>query len=282
MKNEIVTPASANGEAARRSRFTATLAGLSAVAVFTALAAVSPVHAAEPAHPERQLQRFIRDGYGTWRADRKGWQPDAGDFIYASCGALRVATPDGPRTLLAMCGETEDAVQNGMPGMDSDATPGTIDLYVLKPSADGNGLEPVLKKTGIASGKRGEPGTVRIQRLGAHLFGFEIGEADARQGYAQSLRAIWLPHGDALVLAAARINEALDNAASTDCANAPARCEARRFEIAPDMTDTGTVYPLIVTETGTRGDHAIHARYTVKFDAARGRYIVPKALREGY
>ncbi|MFP3710331.1 topoisomerase IV, partial [Paraburkholderia sp. SIMBA_009] len=27
---------------------------------------------------------------------------------------------------------------------------------------------------------------------------------------------------------------------------------------------------------------AIHARHTVKFDAARGRYIVPKAVRDGY
>ena len=87
----------------------------------------------------------------------------------------------GPRTLLAMCGETEAAVQNGMPGMDTDATTGTIDLYVLKPAADGKTLEPVMKKTEIASGGRGEPGTVRIERLGPHLFGFVIGESDTRQ-----------------------------------------------------------------------------------------------------
>ncbi|MGR3909964.1 topoisomerase IV [Burkholderia sp. SR8] len=282
MNNEIVTPAGASGGAGRRRRFGAARAVRSAVAVFAVLAALPPAHGAEPAHPERQLNQFLRDTYGTWRADRKGWQPEAGEFIYAPCGGLRVATPDGPRTLLAMCGETEDAVQNGMPGMDADATTGTIDLYVLKPSADGSGLEPVLKKTGIASGTRGEPGTVRIQRLGPHLFGFVIGEADSRQGYTQRLRSIWLPHGDALVLAAPRLNEALDNAASNDCANTPARCEDRRFEIAPDTADTGIVYPLIVTETGTRGDHAIQMRYTVKFDPARGRYIVPKSLREGY
>ncbi|AFQ48475.1 hypothetical protein [Burkholderia cepacia] len=282
MKNEIVTPAGANGEAVRGRRLAAPLAALGALAVFTALSALSPVHAAEPAHPDRQLQRFIHATYGKWRADRKGWQADAGDFIYASCGSLRVATADGPRTLLAMCGETEEAVQNGMPGMDADATTGTIDLYVLKPATDGNGLEPVSKQTGIASGKRGEPGTMSIQRLGPHLFGFVIGDADSRQGYTQSLRSIWLPYGDALALAAPRINEALDNAESNECANAPARCEERRFAIAPDLTDTGIVYPLIVTETGTRGGRAIHVRYTVKFDAARGRYIVPKALRDGY
>lgn len=40
--------------------------------------------------------------------------------------------------------------------------------------------------------------------------------------------------------------------------------------------------PLIVTETGTRGNKDIQVRHVVKFDAARGRYIVPKALREGY
>ncbi|WP_104012282.1 topoisomerase IV [Burkholderia anthinoferrum] len=260
----------------------ASLAALGALAGLTALAVPSPVHAAEPAQPDRQLKTFIHDTYGNWRASRKGWQSDGDDFIHSPCGVLRVATADGPRTLLAMCGETEAAVQNGMPAMDSDATPGAIDLYVLKPSPDGRTLEPVAKKTEIASGGRGEPGTVRIERLGPHLFGFVIGESDTRQGYTQRFRSIWLPVGNALVHAAARIDEALDNAESTECANARARCEERRFEIAPDTAGTGDVYPLTVTETGTRGDKAIHARYTVKFDAARGRYVVPKALRDGY
>ncbi|KAG8151720.1 topoisomerase IV [Burkholderia catarinensis] len=266
----------------RKKRLKPCAASLASLAVLTALSALSPVHAADPVQPDRQLKTFIHDSYGDWRADRKGWQADGDDVIYAPCSALRVATADGPRMLLAMCGETEAAVQNGMPGMDSDATPGTIDLYVLQPAPDGKTLEPVLKKTGITSGQRGEPGTVSIQRLGPHLFGFVIGERDSRQGYTQSLRSIWLPYGNALVLAAARIDEALDNAESAECANAQARCEERRFEIAPDMTGAGDVYPLTVTETGTRGDKRIHVRHTVKFDAARGRYIVPKALREGY
>jgi hypothetical protein len=260
----------------------ASLAALGALAVLTALSAPSPVHAAEPVQLDRSLKTFVHDTYGNWRADRKGWQADGDDFIYAPCGSLRVATADGPRMLLAMCGETEAAVQNGMPGMDSDASTGAIDLYVLKPTADGKTLEPIVKRTQIASGQRGEPGTVRIERLGPHLFGFVIGEGDMRQGYTQTFRSIWLPYGNALVLAAARIDEALDNAESSECANARARCEERRFEIAPDLAGAGDVYPLTVTETGTRGGKAIHARHTVKFDAARGRYVVPKALREGY
>ncbi|NTZ05685.1 topoisomerase IV [Burkholderia metallica] len=260
----------------------ASLAARGALTVLTVLAALSPVHAAEPIQPDRQLKIFIHDTYGNWRADRKGWQAEGDDFIYSPCGVLRVATADGPRTLLAMCGETEAAVQNGMPGMDSDATPGTIDLYVLKPAPDGSALEAVAKKTEIASGQRGAPGAVRIERLGPHLFGFVIGESDTRQGYTQRFRSIWLPYGNALVHAAARIDEGLDNAESTECAHARARCEERRFEIVPDTTDAGDVYPLTITETGTRGDKAIHARYTVKFDAARGRYLVPKALRDGY
>ena len=255
---------------------------LSVACTVPAFVLPAAAHAIQPAVADPVLRAFIHDTYGNWRADRKGWQADGDDVVYAPCGSLRVATADGPRTLLAMCGETEAAVQNGMPGMDSDATTGTIDLYVLKPAADGKTLEPVMKKTEIASGGRGEPGTVRIERLGPHLFGFVIGESDRRQGYSQRFRAIWLPVGNALVLAAARIDEALDNAESTECANARARCEERRFEIAPDTTGAGDVYPLTVTETGTRGDRAIRARHTVKFDAARGRYVVPKALREGY
>ncbi|OED16727.1 topoisomerase IV [Burkholderia sp. A2] len=266
----------------RNRRLKSLAASRAALGALTALAALSPVHAAEPPQLDRQLKTFIHDTYGNWRADRKGWQAEDGDFIHSPCGMLRVATADGPRTLLAMCGETEAAVQNGMPGMDSDVTPGAVDLYVLRPSSDGTTLEPVAKTTEIASGQRGEPGTVRIERLGPRLFGFVIGESDTRQGYTRRFRSIWLPYGDALLHAAARIDEALDNAESTECAHARARCEERRFEIAPDTTGTGDVYPLTVTETGTRGDKAIHARYTVKFDAARGRYVVPKALRDGY
>lgn len=266
----------------RNRRLKPLAASLVVLGALTALSALSPVHAAEPPRPDHQLITFIHDTYGNWRADRKGWQAEGDDFIHSPCGVLRVATADGPRTLLAMCGETEAAVQNGMPGMDSDATPGAIDLYVLKPTPDGRTLEPVAKRTEVASGQRGEPGTVRIERLGPNLFGFVIGESDVRQGYTQRFRSIWLPYGNALVHAAARIDEALDNAESTECAHARARCEERRFEIAPDTTGTGDVYPLTVTETGTRGDKAIHVRYTVKFDAARGRYVVPKALRDGY
>ncbi|VWC88276.1 topoisomerase IV [Burkholderia lata] len=260
----------------------ASLAALAALAVLTALSALSPVHAAEPAQPDRLLKTFIHDTYGKWRADRKGWQADGDDFIHAPCGSLRVATADGPRTLLAMCGETEAAVQNGVPGMDSDGTTGTIDLYVLKPAADGKTLEPVVKKTEIASGKRGEPGTVHIERYGPHLFGFTIGDGVTLQGYTMAMRSIWLPVGDAIVEAAPRINEALDNTGALDCGNMKSHCESRTFTIVPDTTGAGDVYPLTVTETGTRGNKDIHARYTVKFDAARSRYVVPKALREGY
>ncbi|WP_446904594.1 topoisomerase IV [Burkholderia sp. YIM B11467] len=260
----------------------ASLAVLGALAVLTALSALSPVYAADSIPADRPLQTFIHDSYGKWRADRKGWQADGDDVIYSTCGSLRVTTADGPRYLLAMCGETEAAVQNGMPGMDSDATAGTIDLYVLKPAPDGKSLEPVVKKTDIASGKRGEPGTVRIERLGPHLFGFVIGDGITLQGYTQASRSIWLPLGNAIVEAAPRINETLDNSGSLDCGNAKSRCESRTFAIVPDTTGTGDVYPLTVTETGTRGDKDLHARYTVKFDASRGRYIVPKALREGY
>ncbi|AOJ76296.1 topoisomerase IV [Burkholderia ubonensis] len=221
-----------------------------ALALLSALCAVAPAYAYAdaPAALERGLHAFIRDTYGAWRADRKGWQPAAGDSIYSARGTLRVATADGPRMLLAMCGETDAAVANGMPGMGSDGT----------------------------------PGTVRIERLGPHLFGFVIGDGTTLQGYTQTSQSIRLPYRNALVEAAPRINEALDNGGSLDCANAKSHCERRTFAIAPDTTATDDVYPLTVIETGRRGSREIHARYTVKFDAARGRYVVPKALQEGY
>ena len=85
-----------------RNRRLKPLVTLGTFTALTALAALSPVHAAEPAQPDRQLKTFIHDTYGDWRADRKGWQAEEGDFIHSPCGVLRVATADGPRMLLAM------------------------------------------------------------------------------------------------------------------------------------------------------------------------------------
>ncbi|PCE24314.1 topoisomerase IV [Burkholderia ubonensis] len=255
-----------------------TLAGCGLCAALPAQAA----QAADAPPADRLLQGFIRDTYVKWRADRNGWQPVDGDNIYEPCASLRVTTSDGPRYLLAMCGATAASVQNGTPRMGSQGDSGSVDLYVLKPVRGGKSLAPVMKKTGIDSGNYGEPGTVSIQRLGPHLFGFVLNDGVTLQGYSVSMRSIWLPRDNAFVLAAPRINEALDNSASNDCATAKAHCEERRFAIAPDTSGSDEVYPLTVTETGWRGNREIHARYTVKFDGARGRYVVPKALREGY
>ncbi|KWN72578.1 topoisomerase IV [Burkholderia ubonensis] len=255
-----------------------TIAGCGLCAALPAQAA----HAADATPPDRLLHGFIRDTYGKWRADRRGWQPVDGDNVYQPCASLRVSTPDGPRYLLAMCGATAASVQNGTPRMDSQGDAGAVDLYVLKPVRNGKALAPVITKADIASGNYGEPGVVSIQRFGPHLFGFVLSDGVTLQGYSMSMRSIWLPRGNAFVLAAPRINEALDNSGSNDCANAKAHCEARRFEITPDTSSSDEVYPLTVTETGWRANRAVHARYTVKFDAARGRYVVPKALQEGY
>lgn len=260
----------------RFRRFAAPLAALGALFAFQS------AHAAGATDTERLLHGFMRDTYGGWRADLKGWQPGEGFNIYRPCASLRVGTPDGPRYLLAMCGATPDSERQGAQAMDAPGQSGTLDLYVLKPAADGRHLEAVLKKTDIASGNDGVPGGVSIERLGPHLFGFVEREGATLQGYSQSMRMIWLPRGDALVLAAPRINEALDNLGSLDCGQAKSRCETRSFAIAPDTTGSDDVYPLTVIETGTRGERDIHARYAVRFDAARGRYVVPKALREGY
>jgi hypothetical protein len=262
-----------------KSSHTTTAPAASSAAQVRATKPASATHAPTDA---QLIDSFVRENYGTWRADRKGWQSDPGADIYSQCGSLRVNTTNGPRYLLAMCGETEAAVQNGMPSMDSEGQTGSVDLYILKPTQDGAGLEAVIQKTDIDSGGKGEPGTVGIERYGPHLFGFHVDDDAMADGYTQSMRSIYLPRGDKFVLAAPRINLDLDNTGSLQCGQTPAECEQRHFDIARDTSSEGDVSSLRITETGSRGERSIHAVYEIKFDAASGQYVIPRALSEGY
>jgi hypothetical protein len=254
---------------------TAAVPAQSSNASSAAAAASIPVAALSDA---QLLRQFGEDHYGNWRADRKGWQPDEGGDIYSRCGSLRVNTADGPRYLLAMCGETEAAERNGIPGADSEGDQGGIDFYVLKLSQDGRHLEPVIQQKDISSGHNGEPGMVRIQKFGPHLFGFAIDEDDSQEGYSQSIRSVYLPLGGKFVEAAARINLELNNSGAVDCSKPGEACISRKFQIAPEVTSTGDVYSLKVTEDGTQG----HRTYVVPFDPIHGNYVVPAALSEGF
>jgi hypothetical protein len=229
--------------------------------------------------PDEQLiSQFARDNYGKWRADRRGWQFERGALIYQECASLRVGTADGPRYLLAMCGETEASEKDGEPGMDDEGQPGMIDIYVLKPSQGGHDLEPAVQKTDIESGHNGMPGNVTIQKFGRHLFGFAIDNYFSADGYSQDVRSIYLPLATGLVEAASHINLELDSTGSAACGESESKCENRTFHIAPLTTGGADVYPLAVTETGSHGDHA----YTINFYRPRRRYAVPKVLSEGY
>lgn len=231
---------------------------------------------------DQAVSEFIAQNYGQWIAVRKGWQPAAGSAIYQPCASMRIAAADGPRYLLAMCGDTEESVRDGMPGMDADATSGDIDLYVLKPTPDGKGLESVQSEENIDSGHGGMAGEVSIQRLGPHFYGFVIEESDAMQGYEQTMRRIYLPRDGKWLLAAPRINVSLNNEESVECGRDEHACEKLDFAMAPDTTSLADIYPLRVTETGSQGGEPISSSYTLTFDAKKGTYVVPTAVSEGY
>lgn len=235
---------------------------------------------ARPVDPA--VRDFIKSYYGKWNAHNKGWRAEGDSYVYHVCDVARLTTADGPRYLLAMCGNFVDTNPDGTPASASDATGGQTDLYVLKPASDGTGLEPVVKQTDINSGNFGNAGPVSIQQLGPHLYGFVIEDGTVLQGYAETSRSIWLPRPNKFILAAKRINISMSNSGTEECGTQPRDCEDKEFSITPDTTSTAEVYPLKIHETGNRGDKSIDANYVVRFDPAKESYIVPKPVSEGY
>jgi hypothetical protein len=251
--------------------FSATLCAHAIAAPQTGLKAKDPA-----------IRNFIESNYGVWVASDKGWRLDGDIYVYQVCDVARLSTADGPRYLLAMCGDEVDTGTGGTPGIASDATGGQTDLYVLKPASNGKGLEPVLKQTGITSGSNGNAAKVSIQQLGPHLYGFVMEDGFVLQGYAETLRSIWLPRPDKLVLAAKHINVSKSNSGTSECAAKARTCEDMEFDITPDTTSTSEVYPLKVHETGSRGNKTIDANYVIHFDTEKNTYIVPAAVSAGY
>lgn len=235
---------------------------------------------AKPVDPP--VRDFIRSNYGKWDAHRKGWRADDDNYVYHVCDVSRLTTSDGPRYLLAMCGDFVDTNDDGTPASASDATGGQTDLYVLKPESDGAQLGTVIKKTAIGSGNFGNAAPVTIQQLGPHLYGFVIEDGTVLQGYSETARSIWLPRPTRFVLAARRINVSMSNSGTEECGTQSRNCEDMEFSITPDTTSTTEVYPLKIHETGNKGDKNIDANYVVRFDPAKETYIVPEAVSEGY
>jgi hypothetical protein len=228
------------------------------------------------------VREFIETTYGKWDAHNKGWRADDDSYAYHVCDVTRLTTGDGPRYLLAMCGNFVDTAQDGAATSAPDSTGGQTDLYVLKPTGDGKGLEPVIKQTNIASGNFGNAADVSIQQLGPHLYGFVIEDGVVLQGYVETGRSIWLPRPNKLVLAAKNIDVSMSNTGSDRCGKQPSACEEKEFDIKPDTASTDEVYPLKIHETGNRGDKNIDANYVIRFDPVKQTYLVPKAVSEQY
>ncbi|CAG9246567.1 hypothetical protein C7402_111140 [Paraburkholderia unamae] len=139
-----------------------------------------------------------------------------------------------------------------------------------------------MQKKDIESGGNGEPGEVSIHKFGPHLFGFSIDEYSTGEGYTQQVRSIYLPYGDKLIEAAPHISLELDNSGTYECGEMYSQCRERHFTITPDTGSQGKIYPLKIAETDTRGDRSVNITYNVTFDPEQGRYLVPKALSEGF
>ncbi|AWH34656.1 hypothetical protein [Stenotrophomonas sp. SAU14A_NAIMI4_8] len=270
---------------------TALLAGCTPAAdpapAAAAAAPAATTAAAEPATPisrTARLQAFLAQRYGQGAAlsgDWRGsWTQDGETrpVSWQVCAEQPVVSGDSWQQLLAVCGALVEA---GHP------EPGTIDFYVLRPTA--SGFDVAAELTGGTYGSSGQPGTVQIVRAGSDFYGFRVEDGWFGQGYSLISQSLVLPGPKGLVDTGS-MRSHIDNGAAYDCDDADAAedCRSKVFNIDfnqrfDDSDRSARVWPLLVEETGsTCGGTAVRQQHRFTLDPKTWTYSFPAALlREG-
>lgn len=243
--------------------------------------------AAEPASTlsrTARLQAFLAQRYGQGAAlsgDWRGsWSQDGETrpVSWQVCAEQPVVSGDSWQQLLAVCGALAEA---GHP------EPGTIDFYVLRPTA--GGFDVAAELTGGTYGSSGQPGTVQIVRAGSDFYGFRVEDGWFGQGYSLISQSLVLPGPKGLVDTGS-MRSHIDNGAAYDCDDADAAedCRSKVFNIDfsqrfDDSDRSARVWPLLVEETGsTCGGTAVRQQHRFTLDPKTWTYSFPAALlREG-
>lgn len=252
----------------------------------TAPSAVAAAPATAAPHVSRtaRLQAFLAQRYGKDARLSEGWrgtwtqdgQARATDWTV--CAEQPVVSGDSWQQLLAVCGEL---VEGGH------ADPGTIDFYVLRPTADG--FDVAAELTGGTYGSSGRPGAVEIIRAGSDFYGFRNESGWYGQGYALQSQALILPGPNGLVDTGS-VRSHIDNTAAYDCDDAEQAddCRTRTFNLdfalrMDDSDRSARTWPLVIEETGIEcGGRQVRREHRFTLDPKTWTYAFPDTLqREG-
>lgn len=189
------------------------------------------------------------------------------------CEDKTVTIAGVPSRLLAVCGRPDDF---GHP------TPGLNDFFLLQ--AEG-GRAVARAQAHLAYGSMGQPGDVDAVQLGPDLWGFAVDSGFTNMGQTTGSRSFVIPR-DGAFHDAGFIRTDLSNAMAEDCddgkpCTSPTAYDIE-FDIQPDRSAAGPVWPLQVRESGHACGTPATAQHRVEFDAATQAYRVPRILkREG-
>lgn len=215
-----------------------------------------------------RLLEFLTDTYGIYDADKKLWLNSEAGRQYSICAENAVDVQGEGHMLVAVCGASRE--------MDSHATAGSIDLYVLK--EDRRSFTVAAQADQIESGGFGQPGDVNVMQLGPSFYGFAISEGWSGQGLTLGTLRLFVPNG-AVLQEALEMRSSLDNTGTRMCSEEHSGCRTLERKLTVDTSPgDGRVYPLIITQSGRSDGHNFSGRFKLTFDKKRRIYVAPKGL----
>lgn len=191
------------------------------------------------------------------------------------CADARIEDATGPQRLLAVC--------TALPTQDVETT-GRIDLFALGLQ---NGKRSVVAASrGLKHGFRGDPGQVRVVRIGRSRYAFELAYATFDEEGTLQQRAWYLARDGRFELALTMPARYTSDGRAWCRYAETTTCEGQATDLTYELrvderTADADAYPVTVTVQGTRCDRAVApATQTLAFDPHMSTYAVPPAARK--
>lgn len=153
-----------------------------------------------------------------------------------------------------------------------DATPGRIDLYLLR--QEGDDWQTAAQQLGIESGSSGQPGDVSVLQLAPGVYAFQIDETAVSQGYLLGSTRLYVPV-DGRFQVALDLTSSVKNSGTHDCATStPPACTdlSRRLEV---LAREGGAPGLRVTSLGSHRGRPVSTKHLLPYDTRRHHYRLP-------
>ena len=171
------------------------------------------------------------------------------------------------------------------PPPDAPITVSLLDNPSIKAQGKVREVTPaVAANTGMPVGAFGSaPQNWALHQFGPDTWGFEVESGFTNMGYSTQSTSFVVPRGSGF-RDTGFMRSGISNLGSIPDCDDDKPCTSPKafdidFDITPDRTAAGAVWPLIVTESGPACGSQASAVHRVEFDDAAGVYRVPRILK---